>query len=353
MSDTVKLETLLWLQRQGARTVLLDVRSELEYLAGHLEGAVNLPLDQIRARIDEIVPSARTPLVVYCASGARAKQAQALLTSLSYLRTQRLEGGYGDATDSSDTHALETSHSPRYSRQRALVGDLGQAQIEAAHILVVGAGGLGSPVCLYLAAAGIGTLTIADGDEVELSNLHRQVIHTTGRVGQAKTESARTAIKDLNPGVKVRALQRLTAESIEAALMECSVIVDGSDNLETRYLVGDAARKARKPVIQGAVHKTEGQLASYGRLGAQCYCYRCVFPVPDTSVQACSTLGVMGPLCGALGSLMAFEVLRIVRGEVPASYGALVSLDGQTLATHRIAVSQPCAQCSAEPSQVP
>jgi molybdopterin/thiamine biosynthesis adenylyltransferase len=221
----------------------------------------------------------------------------------------------------------------RYVRQMLLpeVGRAGQEALSNARVLCVGAGGLGSPAALYLAAAGVGTLGIADGDPVELSNLHRQVLHASADVGRPKTGSASEKLSALNPEVSLRTHPRLTPENIDGVLTEYGLVLDGSDNFDTRYLVNDACAKGGKPLVSGAVIKWEGQLLAV-RPGASA-CYRCAFPEPPEAdcAESCSSAGVLGPAAGVIGCWMAVEALKLLLG-LPALVDRLLLFDFKTAA---------------------
>jgi sulfur-carrier protein adenylyltransferase/sulfurtransferase len=346
VTQTMSLKALQWLQTQGAPTRLLDVRSESEFAEGHLPGATNVPVASLATTIAALVPDPKTPIVVYCQHGPRAEQAHAVLLALGYRRTMRLACGYAEVAKGPSTARSEiATEDPRYARQRILLGGAAQDRLQHARVLVVGAGGLGSPASMYLAAAGVGTLGIADADTVELSNLNRQILHV--RAGDSKTESALRSLQALNPQVQVQALPRITEHNAADLVANFEIVVDGSDNLETRYVVSDAALAASKQVVQGAVHKYEGQIATYGVRNGERTCYRCLFPTPDNAARNCSELGVLGATCGVLGSMMALEAIRIAAGETPAFFGALTTVDTRTLESIRVRVRSKCTACAA------
>lgn len=248
----------------------------------------------------------------------------------------------------------------RYARHIILpeVGGVGQEKLLAGRVLVVGAGGLGAPLLLYLAAAGVGTLGVVDDDVVELSNLQRQVIHATERIGIAKVESARTALAAINPEVRVRAHRmRLDASNVMALLADYDVIADGSDNFETRFLLNDACHFAKKTLVSAAILRFEGQVATFkSHLGHDYPCYRCLFrePPPPGMVPTCSEGGVFGALAGAVGSLQAIEVLKEIMGIGETLAGALLVYDAltQTFRKMKLRRDPTCPLCGDHPTIV-
>jgi molybdopterin-synthase adenylyltransferase len=237
----------------------------------------------------------------------------------------------------------------RYSRHILLdeVGIEGQQRLLNAHALIIGAGGLGSPVALYLGTAGVGRITIADHDTVDLTNLQRQIAHTLARVGQPKAESARQSIAAINPDVQVRALQqRADAALLDAWVAEADVVLDCSDNFATRHAVNAACARHRKPLVSGAAIGFDGQISVYDTNRADCPCYACVFP-PEASVEevACSTLGVFAPLVGLVGTMQALEALKLLTRVGTSLAGRLAMVDGRALRVEEIAI-RPQAGCT-------
>jgi molybdopterin/thiamine biosynthesis adenylyltransferase/rhodanese-related sulfurtransferase len=281
----VSVEDVAARRTHGDDVILLDVREKDEVRAGYIEGAVTIPRGFLEFQASGQLPQTDTDVVVYCASGARSLLAAQVLHAMGYTRiasmaggiTRWREAGYPVVRD----RQLSAEQLERYSRHFLLrqLGEKGQGKLLDAKVLLVGAGGLGSPVALYLAAAGIGTLGIVDADVVDRSNLQRQVLHTTDRVGMRKTESAAMAIHALNPEVQVRAYpERLTVDNVMALFRDYDVIVDGSDNFPTRYLVNDAAVLVGKPVVHGSIFQFEGQASVFNPYEGPCY--RCLFPTP-------------------------------------------------------------------------
>jgi molybdopterin/thiamine biosynthesis adenylyltransferase/rhodanese-related sulfurtransferase len=300
---------------------LLDVREKNEWDDGYVPGATHLPRGFLESRVEESVPDKETPLVVYCAGGMRSAFAAKTLQEMGYTNVLSVAGGYGAWKNAGlptvKPQSLTKEQQSRYSRHVLVpeVGEAGQLKLLGSKILLIGAGGLGAPNAFYLAAAGIGTLGIIDNDQVEESNLQRQIIHTLDRVGQYKADSAAKAIAALNPDVKVNVYkERLTAENIERILPEYDLVVDGTDNFETRYLVNDFAVKYRKPVIHASILSFNGQLTTL--IPYEGPCYRCIYPDPPPAAMApnCSEAGVLGVLPGIIGLLQTNEALKTVLG---------------------------------------
>lgn len=357
MNDNVTItkEALTWLLRdeESGRVVLLDVREKAEFDRGHLEGAIHLPLGRLAQEVEALVPNKRARVVAYCAKGVRSKEAQAKLAELGYRRALSLAHGYeGWAAPVAAREGLSETEKLRYARQVALpaFGAEGQVALRNARVLVVGLGGLGSPVALYLAAAGVGTLGLVDADEVELSNLQRQILHATPRVGSSKVESARRAVTDLNPTVRaIPHALRFDVEHGLALAAEYDVIVDGSDNFATRNAISDVGCAKGVPVVHGAVHRLEGQCSVFvSERAAQKRtrltsgpCYRCTFPVAPKDTPNCEEAGVLGSVCGVIGALMATEVLKLLVPSLGAPMiGKLVLYDASACEVRTIAVSR-------------
>lgn len=317
---------------------ILDVREQSEWDAGHIPGATLLPLGELPLRMAAVLPDPEQPLLVHCAVGARSSRASAYLAAHGYRQVANLHGSLADWRTAggpweSPAQPLTDDQGRRYGRQLLLpeVGVPGQRRLLEAKVLVVGAGGLGSPAALYLAAAGIGTIGLVDDDVVELSNLQRQVLHATGRIGQGKTASGRTALEALNPDVTVvEHDERLEAGNAERLLAAYDVIVDGTDRFEARYLINDAAVALRKPVVHAAVYRWEGQVTTLVPFEGPCY--RCLHPSPPPEELApdCDVAGVMGTLPGIAGTLQANEVIKLVLGVGEALIGRLLMFDARS-----------------------
>src|SRR5262245_33270838 len=304
----------------GASPVLIDVREKDEWLEGFIPGARWISRGYLEQRIEDQVPQKAAEIVLYCAGGTRSALAARTLAELGYTNVKSLAGGFGAwkraGLPFERPFVMTQEQSLRYARHTMLpeVGEAGQVKLLRSKVLCLGAGGLGSPVGLYLAAAGVGTLGFVDDDVVDQSNLQRQILHATDRVGMAKVESAAAAIAKLNPDVKVIPHQtRLTSENVMDIIKDYDLIVDGADNFPTRYLLNDASLKLGKPIVHGSIYRFEGQVTSFipGK-----GCYRCSFPEPPPPDMApsCQEAGVRGALCGALGSRQTVEAIKIPLG---------------------------------------
>jgi molybdopterin/thiamine biosynthesis adenylyltransferase/rhodanese-related sulfurtransferase len=332
-TSQMSVEELRALLDKSAPVTVLDVREADESAEGRIPGATLLPRGFLESRVESLVPK-EAHVVVYCQSGDRSALAARSLAELGYAKVHSLAGGFGrwsDAGFPSERPALlRTEQKARYRRHLTLpeVGEAGQAKLLAAKVLILGAGGLGSPAALYLAAAGVGTLGIVDSDVVDASNLQRQILHTTLRTGQPKTESAREALTALNPDVRVVGFQeRLTADNVERILEGFDVVLDGGDNFPTRYLLNDACVLMGKPLVHGSVFRFEGQLTTI--LPRQGPCYRCLYPAPPPPELApsCAEAGVLGVLPGVIGLLQATEALKLLLGVGAPLVGRLLTYD--------------------------
>jgi molybdopterin/thiamine biosynthesis adenylyltransferase/rhodanese-related sulfurtransferase len=346
----------------GDGVVIVDVRESDEWAAGHLPGAKHVPRGYLESRIEGAAPDRSQRVVLYCASGNRsALAAKTLRDDLGYERVESMTGGYtlwkdrGYAVDVPRTFTPEQRQ--RYSRHFLLpeVGVEGQQKLLDAKVLLLGAGGLGSPTALYLAAAGVGTLGIVDDDVVDVSNLQRQVIHTTDRVGVPKVDSAEEAIKALNPDVEVRKYQtRLDASNIMDIIADYEIVVDGVDNFPTRYLLNDASVRLKIPVVSAAILGFEGQLSVFAPYEGPCY--RCLFrqPPPAELAPSCGANGVLGVLPGTMGLLQATEVVKLIIGEGDPLIGRLLIYDalGATTTELKVRRDPECPICSREPEAI-
>ena len=332
--------------------LLIDVREADETAAGMLDGARRVSPDSVSKTVVKLQASRHGRVIVYCATGKRSRLAAARLRA-DGIEAQSLAGGFlawkaaGLPWVAPSAGTLSTTQLERYSRHIRLaeIGVEGQERLRNARILCVGAGGLGSPVALYLAAAGIGTLGIVDSDVVELSNLHRQVLHTTDRIGTPKVDSAATTLSALNPDVCVTTYhERLTATNAEALLRGYDVIVDASDNFTTRYLINDVALRLRTPVVHASILGFEGQLTTFAARGAPCY--RCLFaaPPPPELAPSCQEAGVLGVLPGILGTLQATEALKLVLGIGEPLIGRLLIFDALAMTFHEVTIA-PDPEC--------
>jgi molybdopterin/thiamine biosynthesis adenylyltransferase/rhodanese-related sulfurtransferase len=323
------------LQRQRGGAVLIDVREDDERAGGKPAGAIGVPLGEILERIDAIAPGLDTPLLLSCAHGQRSLHAAMALHGLGYTRLASVEGGFVRWAAEGlpvDRGAFDADAAERYSRHLLLpeVGAAGQQRLLESRVALVGAGGLGSPAGLYLAAAGVGRLTLIDDDIVEKSNLQRQVLHTDARVGQPKTESARIALSALNPGVRIETIaRRLLAANVEDLIRDHDVVIDGADNFPTRYLLDAACRRLRIPLVYGAVHRFTGQVSVFDARREDSPCYRCLFPEPPAAADApnCAEAGVLGVLPGIIGLLQTNEAIKLLLGIGQPLVGRLLCFD--------------------------
>jgi molybdopterin/thiamine biosynthesis adenylyltransferase/rhodanese-related sulfurtransferase len=342
--------------------VVVDVREPEEWSAGHIPGAVHVPKSYLESRIEGAVPDRAKHVILYCASGNRsAWAARTLIEDLGYEHVESMTGGFtlwkdrGYEVDTPRT--LTAEQRERYSRHLLLpeVGMDGQQKLLDAKVLLLGAGGLGSPAALYLAAAGVGTLGIVDNDEVDLSNLQRQVIHSTERIGVPKVESAEQTITALNPDVKVEKYPvRLGADNIVEIISGYDVVVDGLDNFPTRYLLNDASVRLRIPVVSAAILGFEGQLSVFKPYDGPCY--RCLFPVPPPAELApsCGANGVLGVLPGTMGLLQATEVIKLILDEGDPLIGRLLMYDALAARVTEVKVRRDpdCPICSRDPDSI-
>ena len=347
------------LLHEGA--VIVDVRENDEFAAGHLPGAEHVSRSYLESRIEGSAPDRSQRVILYCASGQRSALAAATLAELGYEDVVNMTGGYTLWKDRGYEveipRQLTREQRERYSRHFLLseIGLAGQEKLLDAKVLLLGAGGLGSPIALYLAAAGVGTLGIVDDDVVDLSNLQRQVIHTTARIGVAKVDSAEEAIHDLNPDVRVNKYPvRLDASNIMEIIEGYDIIVDGVDNFPTRYLLNDATVRLQIPVVSAAILGFEGQLSIFAPY--QGPCYRCLFPVPPPAELApsCGANGVLGVLPGTMGLLQATEVIKLITGIGDPLIGRLLMYDALDATTTELKIRRDpeCPICSREPDAI-
>jgi sulfur-carrier protein adenylyltransferase/sulfurtransferase len=319
--------------RAGGVT-LVDVREQHEWDAGHLAEAVLVPKSRLEASVEAAVPDRTAPLILYCGVGQRSLFAARTLREMGYADVVSMAGGIEqwarEGRPIVDPGGLSDVQRQRYSRHLLIpeVGPDGQVRLLGSKVLLVGAGGLGSPAALYLAAAGVGTLGIVDFDTVDLSNLQRQVLHTTARVGERKTVSASRTIAALNPDVRVVTHDEMVvADNVERLIEGYDVVLDGTDSFETRYLLNDAAVIAGIPVVHASVYRFEGQLTVFDPPDGPCY--RCLYPTPPPPelAPACSVAGVLGVVPGIMGLLQANEVLKLLLGIGSTLAGRLVLYD--------------------------
>ncbi len=324
-------------ERLADRPVIVDVREADEFEQGAIPGARLIPRGVLEGNIGAAVPDPATEVVLYCAGGARSALAAKALQDMGYGNVASLAGGFGQWKSQGRPwevpKALSNDQRARYSRHIMLpeVGEEGQARLLESRVLLIGAGGLGSPAALYLAAAGVGTLGIVDFDVVDATNLQRQILHNVDRIGQLKVESAREALGALNPDVKIEPYsQRLSADNVLDLMGDYDVVVDGADNFPTRYLVNDASLHLRVPVVHGSIFRFEGQISVFAPYDGPCY--RCLFPEPPPPELApsCAEAGVLGVLPGIVGSLEAMEAIKLLLGIGEPLVGRLLTYDALT-----------------------
>jgi molybdopterin/thiamine biosynthesis adenylyltransferase/rhodanese-related sulfurtransferase len=315
-------------------TVLVDVREKIEWNEGHIPGAIHVPRGYLESQIEEAVSDKSKKVILYCAGGVRSLMAGTTLQQMGYKDVVSMSGGFGRWKGSGYSFVtprnLTDAQSRRYSRHLLIpeVGQAGQLKLLDLSVLLIGAGGLGSPAALYLAAAGLGTLGIIDADVVDDSNLQRQVIHTTERIGEYKADSARATIRALNPDVTVKTyIDRLDESNVRQLVAEYDVIIDGTDNFPTRYLLNDAALIAHKPVVHGSVFRFEGQVTVFKPYDGPCY--RCLYPEPPppSLAPSCAEAGVLGVLPGVIGVLQATETIKLLLGIGDPLVGRLLTYD--------------------------
>ncbi|WP_046656445.1 molybdopterin-synthase adenylyltransferase MoeB [Lysobacter capsici] len=348
--------------RQQAGATLIDVRESHERAAGQAEHALGIVKDALEAEPRAHLPDRDAAIVLICQSGARSLRAAQTLLDAGYVRVASVEGGTARwIAEGLPLAVLEQSDEQRdfydrYSRHLRLpeVGEAGQRKLQAARVAMVGAGGLGSPAAFYLAAAGIGTLVLADDDVVDRSNLQRQILHTEDRIGVSKVESARIALNALNPRVRVETFaERISSDNVERLIGEADVVFDGADNFPVRYLLNDACVKLAKPLVYGAIHRFEGQVSVFdaGRHRGQCPCYRCLFPEPPPPEAApnCAEAGVLGVLPGVVGLIQATEVVKLILGLGESLAGRLLHFDALAMRFRetRLRPDPDCPVCAA------
>jgi molybdopterin/thiamine biosynthesis adenylyltransferase len=341
---------------------LVDTREPHEYEEAHIEGGRLVPPGLLRDEIESVVPDRSQRVLLYCRSGNRSGKAAAQMAEMGYEDVANVAGGIlawqEDGLPVVSAEGLTPEQRMRYSRHTLIpeVGVDGQLKLLNAKVLLIGAGGLGSPAALYLAAAGIGTLGIVDDDLVDESNLQRQVIHNTERVGTPKTESARTSIEALNPDVNVvEHRTRLDASNILEIIRDYDVLVDGADNFPTRYLLNDASVRLRKPVVSASILTFDGQISTF--VPYEGPCYRCLYPTPPPAELApsCSENGVLGVMAGIMGLLQANEVIKLVIGKGEPLVGRLLLFESLSTTFTELKVRRDpgCPICGDNATEIP
>jgi len=334
---------------------VIDVREQSEWDGGHVAGATLLPLADVVGRISEVVPDRDAPILLHCEVGGRSARAAASLVRLGYTNVVSMKAPVTQWKDrggrwEEPVQLLTSGQQRRYARQVLIpeIGQEGQRKLLDAKVLLIGAGGLGSPTALYLAASGVGTIGLVDDDVVEESNLQRQVLHGVDRLGMRKVDSAELTIRGLNPGTTVvKHTERMAADNVERLIEPYDVIVDGTDNFDTRYVLNDAAVRLRKPVVHGSIYRWDGQVTTFVPFAGPCY--RCMYPTqpPAELAPACSVAGVLGVLPGIVGLMQANEVFKLLLGVGETLAGRLLMFDamGTTFDEVRIWRDPACPAC--------
>ncbi len=315
-------------------SVTLDVREPEEFEQGALVGATHIPRGQLESHIENRIPDRDVPIVAYCAAGTRSAFVAKTLKDLGYTDVVSMDGGFtkwkSEGRPWETPQALDVRQRNRYQRHLSLpeVGEKGQQKLLDAKVLLLGAGGLGSPAAMYLAAAGVGTIGIIDMDVVDESNLQRQVIHTTERVGQRKVDSARQTITSLNPDVDVVTFDtRLGADNILELLSGWDAVIDGADNFPSRYLLNDASVKLGIPVVHGSIFRFEGQVTIFDPLQGPTYRDYVPVPPPPELAPSCAEAGVLGVLPGVIGSIQALETIKVILNLGDSLRGRILAFD--------------------------
>src|SRR5690348_5229732 len=348
------------LHRSAEPPLFLDIREHDEWDEGQIPGAIHIPRGNLESRVENAAPDRARPIVVYCAGGSRSAFAAKSLGELGYENVVSLSGGYTDWKRNGFTTQLPRTLDPekrsRYSRHLLIpeVGVEGQLKLLQSRVLLIGAGGLGSPASLYLAAAGVGRLGIVDDDVVDASNLQRQIAHSTERLGEPKADSAKRTLEALNPDVEVVTYkERITSENVDRILADgWDVIVDGADNFPTRYLINDASVFHDIPVVHGSIYRFEGQVTVFKPHEGPCY--RCLFPQPPPPELApsCAEGGVLGVLPGIIGSLQANEALKLCLGIGEPLAGRLLLFDALSAEFNDVTLRRDpnCPVCGEHPT---
>jgi molybdopterin/thiamine biosynthesis adenylyltransferase/rhodanese-related sulfurtransferase len=355
-SEISEIDTESAEARLGAAT-FLDIRELDEYEQGMIPGSVFIPRGHLESQVETKLADKSRPVVVYCASGVRSVFAAKTLNELGYADVVSLTGGFNRWKDEGRTWitpaVLNPEQRTRYHRHVLLpeVGEAGQQKLLESRVLLLGAGGLGSPAAFYLAAAGVGTLGIVDMDVVDASNLQRQILHSLDRVGERKVDSAKKTLTQLNPDVDVVTYDvRFGADNVMEIISDYDVIVDGTDNFPTRYLLNDASLNARVPVVHGSIFRFEGQVTVFDPYVGPCY--RCLLPEPPPAELApsCAEAGVLGVLPGIVGSIQALEAIKLLLDLGDPLRGRLLAYDAleQSFRTFKVRRDPECPACSTE-----
>jgi molybdopterin/thiamine biosynthesis adenylyltransferase/rhodanese-related sulfurtransferase len=343
----------------GRAPILIDIRERDEWENGFVPDAHLLGRGHLEARIGNVAPNSDDQVVLYCASGVRSVLAAGALQAMGYGNVASMAGGFNKWAQSGfeigTRKALSREQTARYARHLLMpeVGEAGQLKLLDAKVLLVGAGGLGSPAALYLAAAGIGTLGIIDGDSVDMSNLQRQVLHREDRVGIPKVESAKMTLEGINSDIDIRTYQtRLDSSNVLDIFKDYDIIVDGCDNFPTRYLVNDACYMLKKTNVHGSIFRFEGQVTVFKPDEGPCY--RCLYPEPPPPEMApsCAEAGVLGILPGIIGVAQAIEVVKLAIGIGEPLVGKLLTYDAlsNSFRTLKMRRDHECPLCGEHPT---
>ncbi|HVU00970.1 MAG TPA: molybdopterin-synthase adenylyltransferase MoeB [Polyangiaceae bacterium] len=338
---------------------LVDCREKEEFRAGFIPGAIHMARAYLEQQFEQKLPNRDAEIIIYCQSGNRSAFAAKSLQDLGYTNVWTANPGFvrwKDLRYPVELPAqLTESQRDRYSRHILLpeVGEKGQEKLLQAKVLLLGAGGLGCPAAVYLAAAGVGTIGLVDADTVDASNLQRQILHATSRVGMPKVDSAETAIKDLNPDVKVVKYQeRLNSENVDRIFKGWDVIIDGCDNFPTRYLVNDASLFHKIPVVHGSIFRFDGQVTTFKPFEGPCY--RCLYPEPPPAhlAPSCAEAGVLGILPGVVGTIQATEAIKLILGKGEPLVGRLLQYDSMKMAfrVFKLRRNKACPTCGENPT---
>jgi molybdopterin/thiamine biosynthesis adenylyltransferase/rhodanese-related sulfurtransferase len=343
----------------GEPVTVIDVRDPDEHREGYIEPATNVSRGFLEFRIGSVAPDVSSPIVLYCQTGLRSMLSAKALKDLGYTNVVNLQGGFQRWVQSGlpvvKDAPMGTEQLQRYSRHFLLaqVGEKGQRKLLRSKVLLIGAGGLGSPTALYLAAAGVGTIGLMDGDVLDITNLQRQILHTTADIGKPKVESGSRTMRALNPDVKVVALaERITVDNALDIISDYDVVVDGSDNFGTRYLVNDACYLAGKPQVHGSIFQFEGMASVFAP--NQGPCYRCLYPTPPPPglVPSCAEAGVLGVLPGMIGLVQATETIKLLLGLGEPLIGRLLTYDALGMRFREVKLRRDpgCPLCGVAPT---
>ncbi len=345
--------------KKDPHIAVIDVREPDEWEGGVVPGAITIPRGLLELRVEEAVPEKNTEIIAYCAGGTRSALAASALEQLGYKKVSSMIGGFNGWKNAGlpieMKKALKAEQLARYVRHTTLpeVGEEGQLKLLNSKVLLIGAGGLGCPTAIYLAAAGVGTLGIIDFDVVDLSNLQRQILHSEDEVGKPKVDSAQRRLKGLNSDVKVVAIrEKLSRENISRILADYDIVVNGCDNFPTRYLLNDACVFAKKPLVDGSIFRFEGQVTIF--YPGKGPCYRCLYPEPPPPEMApsCAEGGVFGVLPGIIGSIQAVETIKLLLDKGEPLIGRLLMYDAlaQKFREMKVRRDPQCPVCGERPT---